>query len=201
MVKKEVDARGLSCPIPLIQTKKALKEMDEGIVCAVVDNEVAKDNIRKFAKSMDYSFSVAEADGEFVIEIAKGDNDQAEDAPGEERELAPKSDFVVLISKETMGEGPEELGRILMRGYLYTLTEVAPSPKAVVFVNSGVKLACVGSESLGNLHKLEGQGVEIISCGTCLDYFKLKNNLAAGSVSNMYTIVEYLNRSNNTITI
>ncbi|SMP59101.1 sulfurtransferase-like selenium metabolism protein YedF [Anoxynatronum buryatiense] len=200
-MNKEIDARGLNCPMPLIQTKKALDALPEGSVRTIVDNETAKENIQKFAKSMDYRYTVKENQGNFYIDIFKELKYREMRVLDLEMEPEsfPKSDLVVMISKDYLGEGSEELGRILMKGYLYTLTEVLPMPKTLVFVNSGVKLTCAGSDSLDNLRKLEENGVEILSCGTCLDYFKLKSMLMVGGISNMYTIVEHLNKAKNTL--
>ena len=200
-MNKEVDARGMNCPMPLIKTKKALESLTEGSVRTIVDNETAKENISKFANSMAYRFTVSESKGDFYIDIFKELKYREIKMMDLEMDPLPKADLVVMISKDYMGEGSEELGRILMKGYLYTLTEVVPLPKALIFVNSGVKLTCAGSESLTNLRKLEENGVEILSCGTCLDYFKLKSMLMVGGVSNMYTIVEHLNKARNTIQI
>ncbi len=198
-MNKEVDARGLNCPMPVIQTKKALESLKEGSVRTIVDNETAKENISKLAKSMHYRFSVSENRGDFYIDIVKEMNYREINMMDLEMDPVPKSDLVIMISKDYMGEGSEELGRILMKGYLYTLTEVAPMPKALIFVNGGVKLTCADSESLTHLRKLEENGVEILSCGTCLDYFKLKSLLMVGGISNMYTIVEHLNKAKNTL--
>lgn len=200
-MNKEVDARGLSCPIPVIQTKKALESLKEGSVRTIVDNETAKENLSKLAKSMDYRYTVSENRGDFYIDIFKELKYREVKIMDLELDPVPKSDLVVLISKDYMGEGSQELGQILMKGYLYTLTEVAPMPRALIFINSGVKLACAESESLANLRKLEENGVEVLSCGTCLDYFNLKSLLMVGGVSNMYTIVEHLNKAKNTLQI
>lgn len=200
-MNKEVDARGMSCPMPLIKTKKALESLTEGSVRTIVDNETAKENISKFANSMAYRFTVSENQGDFYIDIFKELKYREIKMMDLEMDPLPKADLVIMISKDYMGEGSEELGRILMKGYLYTLTEVVPLPKTLIFVNSGVNLTCAGSESLTNLRKLEENGVEILSCGTCLDYFKLKSMLMVGGVSNMYTIVEHLNKARNTIQI
>lgn len=198
-MNKEVDARGLNCPMPLIQTKKALESLQEGSVRTIVDNETAKENISKFARSMDYTYSVSQSQGDFYIDIFKELKYREMKMMDLEMEPVPKSDLVVMISKDYMGEGSHELGRILMKGYLYTLTEVAPLPKVLIFINSGVRLTCAGSESLENLRRLEEKGVEILSCGTCLDYFKIKSMLMVGGISNMYTIVEHLNKAKNTL--
>ena len=100
-----------------------------------------------------------------------------------------------------MGKGSEELGKILMKSFVYTLTEATPYPSTLVFFNSGVYLTCEGSEVLEDLRKLEAEGVEIISCGTCLDYYEIKDKLKVGEISNMYTIYEKLKNPTNTITI
>jgi selenium metabolism protein YedF len=100
-----------------------------------------------------------------------------------------------------MGEGAVELGKILIKSYIYALAEVQPHPKAVILLNSGVRLAVEGSDSVVHLKALEANGVEILSCGTCLDFYNLKEKLVTGEISNMYTIVEKLNSAANTITI
>ncbi|SDZ07679.1 sulfurtransferase-like selenium metabolism protein YedF [Tindallia californiensis] len=198
-MNKEVDARGLQCPMPLIKTKKALEEIEKGNITAIVDNEVARENISKYAKSMDYKVDVKESQGDFYIDIFKEFKYREVKMVDLEPDSHIMGDFVVSIGKDYLGEGSRELGDILMKGYLYTLTEVQPLPRAVIFINSGVKLTCIGSESLENLRKLEELGVEILSCGTCLDYFKIKQELMVGEISNMYTIVETMNKAKNTI--
>ena len=110
-------------------------------------------------------------------------------------------DRVILIGRDRMGGGSDELGRILINSYLYSLTETQPRPDQLIFVNSGVKLACSGSKSLENIKKLEELGVEVLSCGTCLDFFELKEDLQVGGVTNMYTIVEALNGAGKTIVL
>ena len=198
-MKKEVDARGLSCPMPLVQTKKALDELKEGRVRAIVDSETARENISRYAKSMEYRHTVQEVQGTFYIDIFKELKYREMKMMDLEFNRMPQSEMVIMVSKDALGEGSRELGQILMKGYLYTLTEVAPLPRSLIFINSGVRLACEGSDSIENLRKLEKNGVEILSCGTCLDYFNLKSNLLVGGISNMYTIVERLNQAKNTV--
>ncbi|RQD68882.1 MAG: sulfurtransferase-like selenium metabolism protein YedF [Tindallia sp. MSAO_Bac2] len=198
-MNSEIDARGLQCPMPLIKTKKALEAIEKGNVTAIVDNEVAKENISKFAKSMDYKVTIKESQGDFYIDIFKEYKYREVKMIDLEPDSNILGDLVVVIGKDYLGEGSRELGEILMKGYLYTLTEVQPLPRTVIFINSGVRLACAGSESLDNLRKLEEYGVEIMSCGTCLDYFRIKHDLMVGGVSNMYTIVEAMNKSKNTV--
>lgn len=196
---KEVDARGLNCPLPVIQTKKALEAIDTGKVTTIVDNEVAKENISKLAKSLDFKVDIQENQGNYYIDIFKDHGVNEMPAIDIQCDDIPKKDLVILISKDRLGEGSEELGKVLMKGYIYTLTEVKPFPKAILFLNSGVNLVVEGSEVIDHLRTLEANGVEILSCGTCLDYFKVKNKLMVGGVGNMYTIVEKLNNAKNTI--
>jgi selenium metabolism protein YedF len=198
-MNKEVDARGLQCPLPVIHTKKALDSIDKGRVTTIVDNEIAKENISKFAQSLDLKVDIQENQGTFYIDIMKDHSIQNMEGIEIQCDDSPKKDLVIIISKTRLGEGSEELGKILMKGYIYSLTEVFPYPKAIIFLNSGVKLAVEGSEVITHLRNLEASGVEIISCGTCLDYFKIKNSLQVGSIGNMYTIVEKSNSAKNTI--
>ncbi|HYE09566.1 MAG TPA: sulfurtransferase-like selenium metabolism protein YedF, partial [Patescibacteria group bacterium] len=111
------------------------------------------------------------------------------------------NDFVVVITSDKLGTGEAELGQLLMKTYTYTLNETKPYPKAVIFMNSGVKLVVEGSEALENIQKLAEKNIEIISCGTCLDYYNIKDKLQVGIVGNMYTIVEYMNHAIKVINI
>lgn len=130
------------------------------------------------------------------IEIKKGENVIIEEKKQEELE-----DKCIFISSNKMGNGNDELGEVLMKGFIYTLTESKPYPKSILLVNSGVKLSTENYDTIGNLKILEEAGVEILSCGTCLDYYGLKESLKVGSVTNMYTIVDTMKNSSQTISI
>lgn len=198
-MKIEIDARGLACPQPVIKTKKELERIKEGTIIILVDNEIAKENILKLSSSMNLKSSNYENNGVFYIEITKG-----EEILLKENSIHKKGsieDKVVFVSSEFMGKGSDELGKMLIKGFIYTLTECKPYPKAIIFANSGVKLATENIETIENLKILENEGVEILSCGTCLDYYDLKKKLQVGSVSNMYDIVEKLKETSNSITI
>ncbi|MCG0275115.1 MAG: sulfurtransferase-like selenium metabolism protein YedF [Thermosediminibacteraceae bacterium] len=184
----EVDCRGKKCPEPVIMTKKALDSISQGRVVAIVDNEVARDNVMKLAKHQGYNCFSESRDGVQYIYIDK-EPKTAECAEGLNTE---SSSFVILVTSDTLGKGSEELGKLLMRNYIYTLKELDRLPKCIMFINKGVYLAAQGSESLEVLKELESKGVEILSCGTCLDYYGLKEKLAVGSVTNMYTIAQKL---------
>ncbi|CEK32437.1 SirA-like protein [[Clostridium] sordellii] len=193
----ELDARGLACPKPVINTKKQLDNIDQGAVVVTVDNEIAKENIFKLAKSMNYDARVLKSEKDLIcIEIIKGEN-----VIIEEKSQESLSDTCIFINSDKMGNGNDELGHVLMKGYIYTLTESKPYPKSIVFVNSGIKLTTENEATIENLKILQDAGVEILSCGTCLDYYGLKDDLKVGTVTNMYTIVETMNNSSKTISL
>lgn len=195
-MKVDVDARGVACPHPVIQTKKALENLKEGRLVTVVDNNIAKENVKKLAKSLNMHHNVMEQDGFFYIEIFKGEGMGAE-IMGEQKPSL--QDLVILFATDKLGQGDDTLGEVLMKGYIYSLTECKPYPKALLFINSAVNLTVEGSSVLENLRDLEKLGVEILSCGTCLDFFHLKDKLGVGGVTNMYSIVEITNGAKNTI--
>ena len=186
-----IDARGLQCPQPVIVTKKALEEMTSGEVIVIVDNATAKENISRFATNMNYQYEVEDKEGCYYIKVKKI----------EEGKKTKNNDFVIVITSDKLGAGEDKLGQLLMKTYTYTLTETKPYPKAVIFINSGVKLAVEGSEALENIQKLAKLDIEIISCGTCLDYYNIKDKLEVGIIGNMYTIVEYMNNAAKVINI
>ena len=193
----ELDARGLACPKPVINTKKQLDNIDQGAVVVTVDNEIAKENIFKLAKSMNYDASVLKSEKDLIcIEIIKGEN-----VIIEEKSQESLSDTCIFINSDKKGNGNDELGHVLMKGYIYTLTESKPYPKSILFVNSGIKLTTENEATIENLKILQDAGVEILSCGTCLDYYGLKDDLKVGTVTNMYTIVETMNNSSKTISL
>ncbi|MEW6661370.1 MAG: sulfurtransferase-like selenium metabolism protein YedF [Bacillota bacterium] len=182
-MERIVDARGLSCPFPVVNTKKAIAEIDSGLLIVIVDNGDARDNVVRLAKSLGYPAEVDQKEDGFYVKIIK-DINCANQPEGR--------DLVILITGSTLGRGSEELGAILMKSFIFTLSETEPLPKSIIFINSGVFLTCEGSPVLEQLVELEKKGTEILSCGTCLDYFHLKDKLIRGSISNMYTIVEKL---------
>lgn len=194
----EVDARGLGCPKPVINTKKELDKIESGIVITIVDNKIAKENILKLANSLNCEATVTKEDENLIcIEIKKGENVIIES----DKKDTDLEDTCIFISSDKMGSGNDELGNVLIKGFVYTLTESKPYPKHILLVNGGVRLSAEVEATIENLKILEDAGVEILSCGTCLDYYGLKENLQVGSVTNMYTIVDILKNSSNTISI
>ena len=198
MKKIKVDAMGDQCPIPVIKTKKALKEITETTLVEVhVDNEIAVQNLSKMAKQKNLEYKCekleeqhyiikinAEAEGVSIQQKAPAENDKEICYPDR------KSNTVVVLSSNQMGNGSEELGQILMKGFIFALTELDELPSTVLLYNSGVKLSTEGSNSIEDLKTLHAQGVEILSCGTCLNYYDLTEKLQVGDVTNMYFILE-----------
>ena len=180
MVK--VNAVGFVCPVPVIMTKKALNEIAEGEVEVLVDNETAKQNLEKLAKELGYEFKSCEIDGNFQVVINK--------KPNEDKKETKEENIVVVIDSDEMGKGDEELGKILVKGFIYSLTEMETLPKTVILYNKGVLLATVNENTIEDLKKLESMGVEVISCGTCANYYHVQDKLQVGSLTNMYTIVD-----------
>lgn len=191
-----LDARKEACPKPVIMTKKKLDEINEGIVITIVDNEVAKENISKLANSLGFEFTLESKGNDYYISINKGQVNQIE-----VKERENLQDLTIALISNTMGGGNEKLGEILMKSFIYTVSEISPYPKTIVLYNTAVKLTCHGSEVLDDLRKLEKNGVEIISCGTCLDFLDIKDDLRVGSISNMYTIYEKINNAGKNMSI
>lgn len=191
-MENKVDARGQQCPKPVIMTKKQLDAIEDGIVITIVDNEVAKENVSKLAKGFGFDYKVEQTkEDEFYIYITKG---EPKDISKPIIKLSSNS--VISISSNKMGSGEEELGVILIKSFFYTVRETSPYPESIIFYNSGVYLTCEGSPVLDDLIALSEEGVDIQSCGTCLDFYNLKDKLAVGGVSNMYSIYEIMKGSN-----
>lgn len=188
---EHLDLKGKTCPVPVIETKKFIESRSVSEIEVIVDNSTASENVRRFLGSKGYSTTVAQEGDIYRIE---GCREQGIPVA----ETATKKPLV-LIDGETMGRGSDELGRILMRSFLNTLKELEQRPWRMVFLNSGVKLVSTDSEYTGILRQLEELGVEIIACGTCLDYFDLKEKVAIGRISNMFEILTSLNEATNVI--
>ncbi len=193
-MEKIVDARGLACPQPVIKAKEALKGMGEGTLKVLVDNEIAVQNVMKLG-NFEGLAPVSEKKGEKEFEIlfhVSGTSGQVKETVLEE-ECIPdtrKKGLVAVLSSDQMGGGNEELGRILMKGFVYALTQLEELPETVLLYNGGARLSVEGSQSLEDLKSLEAQGVEILTCGTCLNYYGLSDQLRVGAVTNMYEIAE-----------
>lgn len=200
---KIVDARGKACPQPVIMTKKEADSGEQEIT-VIVDNETAKENVLKFGSKLQFNTRTEEKSDGIYVYLSKPEISSCEAAADEAaadsiNKMKQKKGFVIGTDK--LGKGSDDLGKILMKSFLYTLSETKPYPSFLIFLNSGVKLTTEGSESLDDLRKIEKAGVKIVSCGTCLDFFGIKEKLEVGKVTNMYDIVETIAESDNAVMI
>ena len=191
-----VDAVGDQCPIPVVKATKALRELREpGILEVRVDNEIAVQNLTRMAAGNRLPVR-SEKKGEHLCLVTMEVAEPVGDAPVEEPALscAPdaRGDLVIAVDSETMGRGSDELGKLLMKSFLFAVTQLPQLPRTMLFYNGGARLTVEGSASLEDLKGLEARGVEILTCGTCLNFFGLADQLAVGGVTNMYSIVETL---------
>lgn len=191
-----VNAVGEQCPIPVVKATRALRAMTEpGTLEVRVDNEIAVQNLTRMAAGNHLPVQ-AEKVGEREFAVRMEVTHPKGEAPMEEPTPAcipdARGDLLVAVETETMGRGSEELGRTLMKGFLFAVGQLPQLPKTILFYNGGAHLTVEGSPVLEDLKKLEAQGVEILTCGTCLNFYGLTDRLAVGGVTNMYDIVEHL---------
>ena len=182
-----VDAVGDQCPIPVVKATHALRELTEpGTLEVRVDNEIAVQNLTRMAAG-NHLLVRSEKKGEHLFVVTMEVAAPVGDAPVEEPALscAPdaRGNLVVAVDSETMGRGSDELGKLLMKSFLFAVGQLPQLPRTMLFYNGGAKLTVEGSESLEDLKGLEAQGVEILTCGTCLNFYGLADKLAnAGKV-------------------
>ncbi|MFO7574940.1 MAG: sulfurtransferase-like selenium metabolism protein YedF [Bacteroidales bacterium] len=190
---KTIDARGMQCPRPIIETKKALKETDDGESFDVlIDNETSLGNVCKFLDDNGCSYHRHNEKGYWRLTVSVGVTgiiDKPEDEYcSVEGTSAPPGRYVVALTSDTMGQGDEILGKKLVTSFVNLLTELENAPSAILCYNAGVKLALPGSPVVETLAELEKRGVEVILCGTCIDFFGLKGKTVVGSTGDMYLI-------------
>ena len=189
-----INAIGDSCPIPVVKTLNAIKELKAAdVIETLVDNEIAVQNLTRMAAQKNYAVKSEKlGEKEFKVTITVGEVLPAAEAE-EVSCILPrtgKKNTVVVISSKAMGHGGDELGMALMKGFIYALSQQEQLPSTILFYNGGASITCEGSVSLEDLKSMEAQGVEILTCGTCLNFYGLTEKLAVGTVTNMYTIVE-----------
>jgi len=200
-----VNAIGDQCPIPVVKTMKAVAAMTEpGTLEVHVDSEVPVQNLIRFAA--DRGLSVASEKMEekhYVVKIIV--TDPTATAAKNENTVScipdQRGEIVIAVGSNCMGSGDDELGATLMKGYLYAVSQQEELPKTILFYNGGAKLTVEGAVSVEDLKNMEAQGVEILTCGTCLNFYGLGDKLAVGSVTNMYTIVEKLTNASKVIRV
>lgn len=190
-MEKIMDARGMACPLPVVNAKKAAEGLRPGDTLIVrVDNEIAVQNLQRFAQHMGFA-SAAEKSGEAEYAVTMQIGCEAKQEP----EIACTGDarrkgMLVALSANTMGTGEEKLGKALMKAFVFALTKQDQLPETILCYNTGAYLTIEGADTLEDLKLLESEGVTVLTCGTCLDFYGLKEKLAVGGVTNMYDIVE-----------
>jgi selenium metabolism protein YedF len=196
-----VDNRGLACPEPVIRTKRALDGLEQGSILSIVDNAVARDNVLRLARNLNCTAEVKEVGSEFHIEITKGAASPVTGALDAELFQCSVRHSVLLVKSNLLGEGDPVLGEALMKSFWAALAEAAELPATIYFLNSGVRLTVKGSPVLERLRALQERGVQIQSCGTCLDFYGLTADLAIGEITNMYSIIEGMLGADRAITL
>jgi selenium metabolism protein YedF len=197
---KEINCRGLACPAPVLNAKKAIE--DEGLneLTVIVDNDAAMQNVSRFLGTQDFEVMVRKEGGEFYID-GKRDQLPVSDKTVKDRGESGKQKIMVMITTHKIGHGDDTLGEKLMSSFIKTLTEMGDDLWRLVFLNNGVKLTIVGANTLGDLKSLEEEGIHILVCGTCLTHFNLLDKKQVGETTNMLDIVTAMQLADNVITI
>jgi selenium metabolism protein YedF len=214
-----IDAKGKPCPQPVILAMRALGGLKDGETLQVqVDNEAAVENLKRMAQKNGAAVQVKADGANWTVEIVPADSvagagggtgsaDAAQAGQSAEEQarqicaMPARGPVVVAVGSAEMGNGDPRLGRILMKSFLYSLTQLDELPQTVLFFNGGVRMTTEGSESIEDLKALESQGVEILSCGTCLDFYGLKDKLLVGGITNMYVIAQTMAGAGNVVKI
>lgn len=199
-----VDTKGQLCPAPLIAAKKALKETAEGESFIILtDNQTSFDNLCRFIKDNKADYQVSEAGGIWTMTISKNSTGaepiNVEEYCSSSVPQFEKGNFIVVVTSDRMGEGDDQLGRLLLSNFIIALKDLDKLPRKMVFYNNGVKLATKSSPVIEHLKDLEKMGVDIILCATCVNYYSLESVLGTGTVSNMYTIAETMASAGNIV--
>lgn len=199
-----VNAIGDTCPIPVIKTKKAIEGLNgAGVVETSVDNEIAVQNLTKMANQKGYEVkSEKVAENHYVVTMTVGEAVQEAEPAAEETLCIPDTrakKTVVVISSDRMGSGNDDLGKVLVKGFIYALTQLDTLPTTMLFYNGGATLTCEDAPTLEDIRSLEAQGVEVLTCGTCLNYYGLTEKLKVGEVTNMYVIAEKMSQADKII--
>ena len=194
-----VNAIGDACPIPVVKTRKAMETIKGSeVVETLVDNEIAVENLKKMAGQMGYQVKDQKLEkGKYSVQIMVTEAEKTEKIQADICDCRPTaaSDKVVVIRSNVMGEGDPELGKVLIKGFIYALSQQEELPKTILFYNGGACLTCEGSASLDDLKELEHRGVKILTCGTCLNFYGLSEKLKVGEVTNMYEIAETMSKA------
>ncbi len=198
---KKLDAVGKQCPIPVIMSKQEVRAGTE-IFSIDVDNEYAVENLKNYAESAEYSANVEDHDNIYTVTMSKNGSEaitKTEEKTTEE--VAAPENYAIFVGNDILGNGSQELGTNLIRMFFFTLTQDEDIPKYILFMNNGVKLAMQDEQIIEHLQELESRGTEIYICGTCVNFYEIKNEIKVGKISNMYEIVEKMKKAHKVITL
>ena len=197
---KEIDARGLACPAPVLETKAALEAHDIDVIEVIVDNAAARENVSRFLESNHFVTTVAQKGDDFRVVGKRGEGTSAEESGLEKPETDLKK-IMMMIATDRIGHGDDDLGKKLMISYISTLKEMGPELWRLIFVNNGVKLTIDTSAVLPTLKELEADGLKILVCGTCLTHFNLMDRKQVGETTNMLDIVTSMQLADKVVNI
>ena len=189
-----IDCRGQQCPQPVIQTRQAMLADPDESLQVLVDDQVCESNVSRLAKTLGYGITVRTLENDIQLELTPGKKPTAD-----QKGTQLSGPTIIFIGSDQMGQGDPKLGQILMKNFIFTLTESDTTPDAIYCVNSGVKLTIGGSDVIEPLEVLANRGVDIASCGLCLEFFDAKDSLAVGRISNMLELVNALEGAGNII--
>jgi selenium metabolism protein YedF len=194
---KTVDARGLACPQPVVLAKRAIETNEQ--VRVIVDNDTALENVKRLGTKLGCDVKVEKKnDGSYEINLTrKAGSVSAEEefVPSCNTTPAATGPFVIVFAENKMGRGNDELGYVLVRSFIHTILQETKKPDMMIFYNTGVHLTLQGSDTLEDLKQIAAAGAEILVCGTCLNFFEVKDKLGVGIVSNMYDIAGAMSRA------
>ena len=196
----KIDARGLSCPAPVLETKAAVENDHPGRIEVLVDNEPARENVIRFLSSQGYR-TEAKKEGDVFTVTGTGDGSAPQSEPAADAPATAETRIMVMVSADRMGSGDDELGAKLMVNFIKTLKEMDGDLWRLVFVNSGVKLTIEGAATLEDIRALEDGGLTVLVCGTCLDHFNLLERKQVGQTTNMLDIVTAMQLANRVISL
>ena len=198
-MKKFIDAKGKNCPMPVIMAKK---EIDAGVKFfeIEVDNKIAVENLKKLANSQGFTTTIEENNGNFKVNFSNG-CEECEEVLAKVEGKKPLGNWTIFVNKEIIGAGNDELGKSLMKMFIYTISEGEDLPKSILFMNGGVKVPTLNEQAIEHLKVLEDKGIELLVCGACLNFYGLEEKLEVGKISNLYDITNAMKEASKVITI
>lgn len=198
-MSKFIDAKGKACPMPVIIAKK---EIDSGVKFfgIEVDNKIAVENLKRLANSQGFKTIIKEENGNFKVNFSNG-CEECEEVLNKTLGKKSLGNWSIFISRETIGDGSKELGKSLMKMFIYTISEGEDLPKSILFMNGGVKVPTLNEQAVEHLKTLQDKGVELLVCGACLNFYGLEEKLGVGKISNMYDITNAMKEASKVITI